>query len=347
MTDDAPEQTLSELPADNDSSDKIGSDRYTPETELAKTSFKLPVDDANPKGFTSVGQLIRRRTTDFLAIAIIGFGLFTISGQLVDWWKTEPDELTNPVLTANDLVGLQSMWGSDGSPVTLDFGDSPYSVRKHFIRGKAEDAVEYLVSESKAIVNRPLDGLPPATDAETRLIKLVNKVQPVDSGDSWAIYRIDYPSTMVVGVRELPHEIAEDPSSVRVVCWGIMLSVRDQWSLFMIEPAPTSADHSSPFLISLPPNSRRTMSLRDERGAFVMGVMGKGDVRSWADHYHQEFTSHDWPIESQWRHEETRSTARYAIKSSGQSTHWIDIQLTNAASDRCSGLIVFTPVPSE
>lgn len=329
MTEDAPEE---KLPSEQNS-----------QSDATSRSFSIPTDDLAPNknSFTSVGQLIRRRTTDFLAIAILGFGLFAISGHLVDWWRTDSDELTRPLLTAEEMVGLQSMWGSDGSPVTLDLGDSPYSVRKHFIRGKAEAAVEYLVTESQAIATRPLPDLPPATAAETRLIKLINNVKPVVSGDSWAIYRIDYPSIMVVGVRASEH--AED-ANVRVVCWGIMLSVGDQWSLFMIEPAATGTEQNNPFVVSLPPNSKRTMSLRDERGASVIGVTGKSDIRSWAKHYAEEFSSNEWSLENEWRYEKTQATARYAIESSGRKSHWIDVQLTRTANQRCSGLIVITPL---
>lgn len=312
----------------------------------AETSVPTsPAPDAS-KTLRTLGQRIRGRTTDFIAIAIIGFGLIAIGGHLADWWNTESDELSNPLLTAEEMVGLQSLWGGDGSPVSLDFGDSPYSLRKQFLRGKPEDAVNQLVQQCQEILARPDHALPPATAAETRLLGLVKDVRPIQSAEGWSIYRISYPTTIIVGVQSAAGADADQPDAQRVVCWGIMLPIGDQWSLFMIEPARRSANVAAMLPRELPPNARRTISLREQSGAFLMGITGNGDIRVWADFYQRQFDAEGWQLERDWNHDGSSSTARYSFDRAGVK-HWVDIQFNSTETERCSGVIIVTPNRAE
>ncbi len=244
-------------------------------------------------------------------------------------------------MTADELLGLQAIWGDD-SHVTLDFGDSPYSIRKHFIRGDTTAALNYLVAETTQIVSQPVASLPAMESAEKRLLGLVKEVKPIASADTWSIYRIDYPTTMVVGVQKTGRESSSgDTNAARVICWGIVLPVENQWSIFMIEPTRDS-EMRMPFAGAVPPNARRTLSLKDEHGAFIMGISGAGPMDEWVGFFSNEFSGKGWLTDREWTHAETQSSARFSFESNGLS-HWVDVQLTATAGERHSGLIVVTP----
>ncbi|MDA1016489.1 MAG: hypothetical protein O3A00_18795 [Planctomycetota bacterium] len=316
-----------------------------PDAPSAESASNPTVPHQTHTGFSRVGRMIRRRTTDFLAITIIAVGLIAVGGHLSQWWNTEAEELSNPLLTAQDLVGLDAIWGANGTPVQLDFGNSPYSLGKEVVTGDAQAAVNTLLDRCEAAIRSSSSNLPTPAPAEARLLKLVDAAKPVRASEpeGWALYRIEYPTTMIVGTR-----VSEQPSEHalrRVVCWGIALPMADRWTLFTIQSSARGSESGRP-AIPLPPNARRTLSLRESSGAFLMGFTGEASLANWATFYAEESRKLGWEPIQDWVHKTSTASARYLFRT-GDRTYWVDIQLTRANRDRSTGLLAITPRVSE
>ena len=307
----------------------------------AQPAFNAAAPSDEKVSFSRVRQLIRSRTLDLLAIAIIALGLIAIGGHLTNWWDTDAEQLSNPLLTAQELVGLDTIWGADGTAVQLDFGNSPYSLRKEIVTGNAEAAVDALLDRCETIVRSSTDNVTSRTPAETRLLKLVEAAKPIresETGD-WALYRIEYPTTMIVGTRETVQTAS--PSPRRIICWGIALPIADRWTLFTIQPAVGQSADGHPD-IPLPPEAFRTLSLREASGAFLMGFTGEASIQEWSLFFTKQAQHFGWETSEAWNQRESSAAARYLFETESGS-FWIDVQLTRSRKHRLTGLVSVIP----
>ena len=121
-------QETSHPPTDEQASTETGATN-TAESALGKTA-----------------RHISKRTTDLIAIAIVGIGVLQVSGRLTEWWQTDPSTVRSPRASANETSGHPTRWGTGESAVSLLAGDQPVRMERKVILGD-QDRVDKTVCE--------------------------------------------------------------------------------------------------------------------------------------------------------------------------------------------------------
>ena len=140
------------------------------------TDSTSPVESSDqPTGLAAVARRVSRRTTDLLAISIIGIGIFAVSGRLSDWWGTPPDSVLAPSQIVPEVVGSDVAWPEMDIPVGLNLGNLPVSVERLQIQGDQKKLERVVFARLKLVLDSPQPPLP--VGSETRMTKAASKLE--------------------------------------------------------------------------------------------------------------------------------------------------------------------------
>ena len=300
--------------------------------------------DENPTGFAAVAKKISGRTTDLLAIAVIGFGIFAVSGRLSDWWNTPPDSVLAQSEIVPEVVGSEVAWPEMDIPVAMNLGDFPVRVERLMIRGDLSKLEKIVFSRLESVLREGRSGSLPHTGkskvakAATKLEGLLTKIDPVrQDANAWQIYRLDEPGTpgfssMFIGTR-----LQEDRP--RIVTWAMAMPWREhEWKVFFFQPAKGGQTS-----VAIPPGAELTMSMQEPSGtelAAFQAVDDSASLESWQTFYSRTLGSDGWRITRDWSEQDSRSTARFE-----NGTLAVELIL-RTENDTLSGLASVIRLPS-
>ncbi len=327
----------------------------------AEPSPNSPSSPPQPTGFARVAKQLTSRTTDLLGIAIVVIGGLAVGGKLTEWWSTDPAATPSTAELTESVVGSQANWGTSGVPVSLEFGENPYTLRQQEFSGTQKQAVAVLTAncrqalQSVRVGSGSIIGQSPAAtnDQQQHFLAQLTLLKPIEQQTgSWQIYRLDHALPMVIGVHgaaskrsvDKPNDDAkkQTPPSAsderRLLCWGLAFPFQnDRWKLFSFRDArqTTSTTRSLP-QIDLPANSRRVLSIRSEDGGAMVVFEGDADVKTWMVSFNNWFETHDWQAEQPWSASDTGWSARYTTT---QQNVAADLQLQNDEQGKLNGIL--------
>ena len=292
-------------------------------TPAADLKVNLPaVDDAaskkedeKPTGFAAVAKKVSGRTTDLLAIAVIGCGIFAVNGRLSDWWNTPPDSVLAQSEIVPEVVGSKVAWPEMDIPVAMNLGDFPVRVERLMIQGDLSKLEKIVFSRLESVLRAgrsrslPHSGESKVARAATKLEGLLTKIDPVrQDADAWQIYRLDEPGTpgfssMFIGTQF-------QKGRPRIVTWAMAMPWRgDEWKVFFFQPAQGSKTS-----VAIPSGAELTMSMQEPSGdelAAFEAVDDSASFESWQTFYTKTFGRDGWRNTRNWSEQDSRSTARF------------------------------------
>jgi hypothetical protein len=252
-------------------------------------------------GFADVARRITSRTTDFLAVCIVLVASLTLGRQIVVWWHTAPPAES----AAKRIDSAPAAWEDEKLPVALEFGDVPVALTRQVCFGQPSAALGLLVHNCESATRAADRPLRERDETENQLLaRLATSKPAVEKSGEWQVHVVDDRFLLVAGLRRLSDSrLAEAAGSGwRLVCWGLAMPAgEDTWTTFILRG--TGGTDSSPGKsreIPIPPDSRRSLSLKDERGAALVGFSGSGDPLRWMQFYDRWFADRDWTSTEGW-----------------------------------------------
>ncbi|MDA0588197.1 MAG: hypothetical protein O2820_07270 [Planctomycetota bacterium] len=305
----------------------------------------LPVEPTDqPAGLAAVARRVSRRTTDLLAISIIGIGIFAVSGRLSDWWNTPPEAVLAPSRIVPEVVGSDVAWPEMDIPVGLNLGDLPVNVERLQIQGDRNQLERIVFGRLRSVLNSTQPPLPDGTEtritkAAAKLERLLSGISPVEERpDAWRIYRLDEPGTpgfsaTFLGTRPAvgPTAGMTEPRTERLVVWAMAMPWRqDEWKVFFFQAA-----HGSTSRFAIPPDAELTMSMREPSSAELTAFRAKAasaSLSSWREFYSRSLVEAGWKPAREWTQSESRSASRFE-----NDSHAVELNLKYEGS-QLSGL---------
>jgi hypothetical protein len=291
------------------------------DTDCASTAEPAPASAGPQPTMGGLARRIAARTSDLLAIAILGLGLLTVSGRLADWWSTSPDDVLAPQQSSAGVSGAQTNWGTGESPVTLLSSDLPVSMQRQIVRGDQDRADAVLIEQCRRLL-AVADGTAKRSadenfqQAAERLLNELKGESPIiEERGGWRLYRLDsrrnfIPGSVFVGV--------SDRGESRVVCWAMAIPHgEDVWTTFLFSPPESSQAVLS--RLSLPSGIKRVFSLTSPTGdeLTVLRFQSESPGRtsdsldSVAEVLTEHLTAAGWQSTRSWTQSPTGLTARF------------------------------------
>lgn len=340
---DSPETSPTATESDSEITTQSAADRNAELTAVESADPKK--EGEKPTGFAAVAKKISGRTTDLLAIAVIGIGIFAVSGRLSDWWNTSPDSVLAQSEIVPEVVGSEVAWPEMDIPVAMNLGDFPVRVERLMIQGNLSKLEKIVFSRLESVLRTgsqlgslPRDGKSKIARAATKLEGLLTKIEPVrQEADAWQIYRLDEPGTpgfssMFIGTR-----IQKDRP--RIVTWAMAMPWRDdEWKVFFFQPAAGSETS-----VPIPPGAELTMSMQEPSGTELAAFQATDDsssLESWQTFYSGALGRDGWRNIRAWSKADSRSTARFE-----NGTLAVELIL-RTENDTLSGLASVIRLPS-
>jgi hypothetical protein len=295
-----------------------------------------------PTGFADVARRITSRTTDLIAIAIVVVASLTFGRQVLQWWHAAPSEPGS----AGTAPVVQPGWEDQRQPVSLEFGDLPLSMTRQTVVGDTEAVIEALVRHCKRSAAAARSPWREWDEAERQLLARTEGLTPVaEEAGVWRVCVIDRRFPMVAGIRRFvsgPKEAAF--AGYRLVCWGMAMPAgNDVWNLFVFQgavkgnAAPTGLPE-----VPLPPDCRRNLSLRDERGGMLVGFSGNGSPAEWMKFYADYFADQGWWAGEGWMTGGGACSARFHKPGAPQAGR-VEVQVAEGANHELTGLLQILP----
>ncbi len=290
-------------------------------------------------------------------IAGLGFGR-----ELVQWWRSEtatPSTVESPLLLSDSLGDLSQTH-------TLQFGDLPWRFRRQQLAGSKEEAVTKLREMCReAVPNEIVADLP--GPAEKRLLDRFRRQKPVEEmPGQWQLYALVGEFPMVAVIRGQTNGAGQGSGAVqpegttlgkpedgpasqaphvaskgrRVVTWGLAIPTgKETWNLYTFA-ATGKAQESAPSLpeLSLPPNSRRILSLQAAGGGAVVSIQGRGRPEDWQHFFDDWFQQRGWTGKASWGSSDSAWYRRYTSKS-GQPKGTAEVYLRRNSEGMLTGVL--------
>jgi hypothetical protein len=304
-----------------------------------------------------VGRVLAGRTTDLLGIAIVLIAGLTMGRQIIEWWQTDPTKHTTP-LNGGQLSPLN--WGHNGASVSLEFGDHPCAIVRRTFHGSNVNALSVLRADCRELLDRPDPPQRPLDASERTMLDQLAQITPdEEEPGTWQLYQIADAFGVVIGTRNFadrgsqktdatsdnhPSSTIQHPPrfSRRVVCWGFAFPFsKDEWVLYTFHSASTSGPATNQPTPPLPPESRRVLSLRDERGGSIFSLTGVGQAADWSRFYDAWFAGQKWKRDADWQQVGQVRQARFR-RHGNERGATADLQIVEEQSGRLTGLLTIT-----
>ncbi len=305
-----------------------------------------PSGKSAPSGFALLAKRISSWTTRGLLSALILVAGLAFGRQVIHWWRADEAGAMAPPPQVAMTEGL-------GDPMRahrLEFGDLPWAVVRQTVVGSRDEAAAALRASCRELTvsgDLPEDVAGPSE--QQFLASLAERAPVVEAPGRWQIHELEGGFPMVVGTR-----IGADPTRPvegdqvadtghRVVTWGLAIPTPEQsWSLYTFHP--TSSGSGAPAdlpEIPLPPDSRKTLSMRVLGGGLMAAFTGPLDEGAWKRHFDRWSRDHHWTPSGSW----TRSGAawhRRYTRSAASGGQTVEVQFGPDGRGRSSGLLMMT-----
>jgi len=298
---------------------------------------------------TDYAQLARRisdyTTKCLLTVMVLIVGL-AFGRQVLKWWSAPgPDaDAVTPELRSTDGLGDPSRLH------VLRFGDQAWSLRRQAISGNRQAAVAALKASCREVVQQGHAPRDEPGKAERELTEGLAARDPVDQEPGvWRLYELKESFPMVVGVRSAGAPAIGRPgvnlavAESRVVTWGLAIPAgSDVWSVCTFQPEPVDSvmvDSIAEF--EIPPQCKRTVSIRVTDGGGLIGFAGEVDARSLAEFYDRWFARHNWEAVDRWQRSASAWHARFTAPGPAPAAS-VDVHFGPDAGGRVVGLLMIT-----
>lgn len=239
-----------------------------------------------------LGRRLLRRTIDLLVVAFLAVVGLSIGSQLIDWWRTDANEVAPDL---SDLTGLDFDWHR--TPIMLRFGDASTSLERIPFHGRRRQLEEELVHIAQAIVTNTEIGASPPEAAERDWLTALQGAAPVFWDSTRGnVYRRDEPLPSFVATRFVDASVKGpaqegEVGSQRIVGWGLAFpSGADHWTIYVFHPdsAKSSQTESRPE-IELPQGASNITNLSGSDGCQWRVIQGRGELAGWVQHFDRQF----------------------------------------------------------
>ncbi len=305
--------------------------------------------EATGSAFHRTAQRISQRTTDLIAIAIIGIGVLTVSGRLTEWWNTDSSSAPSPAVSASQLAGPLLQWGKSESAVSLLAGEHPVRMERRVLLGEQDRVdrilrdrlVEILESSAPENAKQPLTNDSHAAAfalvfrrRERQLIGMLKGLPPFEVRQgNWNLYCLDRPDNPIPGTFLIATRIAGDKEQVEsLAAWAVgMPSGQKQWTSFVMTPTWHGRNVST-HTVSVPDGAKLLLSLTadstDELTVFQQLDARHSDVDRWARDLTRQLTGTGWHEARPWQQSTDAATARFERANDGNRHPRQAIELT-------------------
>ncbi len=328
-----------------------------------------------PPSFAALAKRISAWTSKGLLSAMIlvaglGFGL-----QVLRWWATDKATPEGGRATVG-LLPTDAL-GDPSQPHQIDFGDGGSWMRRQTIRGDKQKAIERLRAACRGALssikprpvvapNEPVSPKPGTTTgrglmdtaSDEKFLKFLSGSKPVDeSPGRWRLYEFNEAVPMAVGLVRAdapPPERGKMPRLLdgqanlaqlgyRAIIWGLAMPMgEDAWSLCVFQPENHPADGVAGSAdIPLPPECRRMLSLRADRGGGITAFSGPDRPDEWRRFYDQWAAQQGWRPVGAWQAIGAAWYAKFAPPGSGGGT--LEIRFGPDGRGGSSGVLIFGP----
>ena len=295
------------------------------ETNHDENVASSSVDSATTAGESSLRKIARhisRRTTDLIAISIVGIGVMTVSGRLAEWWQTDATTVASPVASALQSAGSAVRWGVGESNVSILAGEQSVRMERKVISGN-QDRVDSILRDR--LVSELETEQPKAETAfdkkfveqEKRLLGLLKTQTPIETREGrWKIYRLDHADNPLPGSFLIATRSAAEPSiQESLAAWAIATpSGPEQWTSFVFTPTG-AARHISQHATPVPTDGQLLLSLRtdshDELSVFQRLNADRSDIVRWTRDISGQLTKAGWHEARSWQQSENSTAARF------------------------------------
>jgi hypothetical protein len=169
----------------------------------------------------------------------------------------------------------------------------------------------------------------------------------------WRLFELDGPVLLVAAVCRSSDRKTDSPGTngpipaERVVSWGLGLrgelpvaKAASGWTLLVCDATADRVSAAAAMAApSLPPSSRRTLSLAVSGGGWMVGFRRSGSAVASQQFFDDWSAAAGWPQASRWQQLGNARHARYGEPRRG----WIDVQLLGDAADSHCGVLAMTP----
>lgn len=283
-----------------------------------------------PPPSLSLGTRLTRRAIDLFVIGFVAVVGLSVGGQLVDWWRTDPQAMESDPA---GLTGADLDWS--GSPITMQFGDAATSIERIPLVGDHKRLDEELTKTAQAIVASSQPPAAPPTEAEREWLATLQTAPPVLWDSTFGnIYRRQDPLPSFVATRFTEPSGSDDETpSQRIVGWGLAFPTGPGgWTIYAFRPdaarvaaAPTTRS------ILLPETARRVTQLRGTEGCQWLVFQGRDQIDRWVQHFDNLFGTKSLVVKSV-----SSGTASLKYRLAGETA---DVQIRRERNGLLTGVI--------
>ena len=299
-----------------------------------------------PRNFGSLARRISTYTTRGILCAGVVVAGVAFGRQVMLWWGVE----SLPLGETGGETAIDAL-GDPSRPHTVQFGDSPWSLRRESFAGDKQQAARRLLVTCREVFSSPsvssaktsLSSAPSPAEAKM-LASLVRRKPAEEAAGLWRLYELHDAFPMVVGVakmstrpttKKMEKNLAEEP--YRLVLWGIgMPSSATGWTLCVFEPNGSAAAMGRTD-VPLPPGCRRTLSIRVAEGGQMATFTGPEQPEVWKRFFADWSKQQGWPSVSAWRRTGDAWYAKFAAADGRDS---LEVRLGPDVRGQWTGLLM-------
>ncbi len=299
-----------------------------------------------------LAKRISATTTNCLLTAVVLVVGWSFGRQVLRWWaEDDTAESAETLLPAAIGDGLGDPWRLH----IVQFGEQSWSLRRQSIAGGKQVAATALRASCGEVVRRQRLPQQQPGVAESEFLSRLAAQQPAEQEPGkWRLYELTEALPMVVGTQ--PRRAAGDASprehlavpAHRVVTWGLALPAGPEaWTLFTFQSeVPSGGQTAGMPKIPVPPECRRTLSMRVAGGGAILTFEGPEDPKTWAKFYDRWFATHNWKTAGGWRRFGSRWHVRYSAPGKVPAG-CVDVHFGSDGRGGSTGLLVIGPSPAE
>ncbi len=284
-------------------------------------------------------------TNSLLTIIVLVLGI-GFGRQVLIWWA-EDDAPSNAGVGSMVADGL----GNPGRLHSLEFGDLAWSVRRQSVECDQARAALALRSACREVVGREVLPTEVIQPSEAEFLTQLARHEPVEEEPGkWRLYELSSGFPLVVGTRTTPPVSSSPPGTNlayparRVVVWGLATPMGPRaWTLYTFQSGKAlGAGFPKLPEFPVPPECRKTLSLRVAGGGGMIGFEGPEPAESWKRVYDDWFAGRDWKTATGWQRTGSAWCVRYGAPPGGP-IGWVDVRLGTDENGQTRGLLILTP----
>jgi hypothetical protein len=284
-------------------------------------------------GSQSTAKRIGNWATNLLVSGVILIVGISFGREVMRWWRN------NPLPAAASSSAATQVEDS-----LARFGDMPIGLRSTELVGELEDVLSELRQAARqALQETQITDHDPGP-AERQMLAGTKKLTPVEElPNEWAIYQLEAPLPMVVGIRFVDGQVAARER--RVVSWGMAMpgepegeGTRLAWKLVTTAIGTSVESTAAEFALPTPPQGHRTLSLQTAEGLVLAGFQGHGDAHDWMKFYDSQLAEIGFEPAGDWVVEPSASRRRFS-----QPMRTVDVAIHAGPDASLQTILVMTP----